>query len=114
MKKAVISYITLFVVAAALVLYPKLFPITGNEMGYAVLSYIVIYPIAALFSGFLAGVCGNLCGILAIIITAVLSYLMPLFVFGSSGREYLLIPVVAAMLGFAVSLSVGGIKKNKE
>ncbi len=105
MKKAVFSYIVMFVTMAALVLWPKIFPITGDELGYAVIAYIVVFPLVSLAASFLSGLSGVLYGLMCTFLAGAGSLAMPLMVFGATGREYMLIPVAASAFGLAVGLA---------
>ena len=113
MKKAIFSYILMFAAMAALVLWPKIFPITGDELGYAVIAYIVVFPLAALIASFLSGLSGVLYGLMCTFLAGVGSIVMPLIVFGATGREYMLIPVVASALGLAAGLAVAHIHERR-
>lgn len=106
MKKAITSYFILAFTAVILVLYPKVFPITGAEMDYCVISYILIFPIVSLICGFLSGWSGIGYGLLSIFLSGAGSVIMPLIVFGATGKEYLLLPVVGSVLGIAASSPV--------
>lgn len=55
MKKISFCCLTTCLTAAILVLWALLFPITGNEMGYCILSYYVIFPLTTFICGLLLG-----------------------------------------------------------
>lgn len=115
MKKAIASYFILAFFAAIIALYPKVFPITGAEMDYCVIGYILIFPLVSIICGFLSGWSGIVYGLLSTFISALGSLIMPLIVFGATGREYMLLPVVGSILGIAASSPVKKIvTRNKE
>lgn len=117
MKKtalAVFSYIMMAVVAAALTVWPHIFSITGAEMDYAVIAWIIVFPLTSLIFTFIAGLRGVLYGLLATFLAAAGSLVMPLVVFGATGREYMLVPVVASVLGLAASLAIARMLGRKE
>ena len=106
MKKAIFSYIAMFLVAAALVIWPKIFPITGDELGYAVIAWIIVFPLASLIFTFISGLSGVLYGLMCTFLSGAGSLVMPLIVFEATGRQYMLIPVTGSILGLAAALAI--------
>lgn len=113
MKKVITSYVLLAVVACALVLWPKIFPITGDEMGYGIIAYVIVFPIASLILGFISGLGGMGYGLLCVFLSGLFSVVMPLIVFGSTDKQYMLLPVGAALVGLACSLGIEKLRDSK-
>ena len=113
MKKVIFSYIAIFLVVLALIIWPKIFSITGAEMDYAVMAWIVIFPLASLFFTFLPAFEGVGYGLLSLFLCGAGSLIMPLIVFGATGREYMLLPVIASVLGMAAGMSVSRIFRRR-
>ncbi len=114
MKRSILSYAVTALAAAVLALWPKVFPITGNEMGYAVISYIIIFPLISLICGVLAGTDGAGYGLLGTFLTAAGSLIMPYVVFGATGREYLLLPVVGSVMGILIGCEIKKILSRRK
>lgn len=113
MKKIILSYIAIFLVVLGLIIWPKIFSITGEEMDYAVKAWIVIFPLASLIFTFLPAFEGVGYGLLSLFLCGAGSLIMPLIVFGATGREYMLLPVIASVLGMAAGMSVSRIFRHR-
>lgn len=96
------AVILIFCAGAAL--WPVISPVTGNEMGYCVLLYYVVFPLLAFAGGITAGGAalprGLFLGALCTALTAVLGMLMPLPVFGRPWPEVAAIGAALAAAGF--------------
>lgn len=114
MKKSIFSYAVTVILTAALALWPKVFPITGNEMSYAVISYIIIFPSISLICGVLAGTDGVGYGLIGTFLTAAGSLIMPYVAFGATDREYLLLPVVGSVFGILIGCEIKRILARKK
>ncbi len=104
MGKVIWGHLLLALGAAAVAYWPKVFSITGNEMGYCVIAYCLIFPLIALVCSFLSGLRGVLFGLSCAFFTVIFAVLIPYPVFGGFWRENVLLPGVGAMLGVALSI----------
>lgn len=76
MKKSLICYLIIFLIAAAIAVYPLLFSIAGNEMGYCLLFYFIVFPLAAFVVGLIIGGAGAAYNAVYIILTWLLGSIM--------------------------------------
>ncbi len=103
-KTTLIWAAVILVFCAGAALWPVISPVTGNEMGYCVLLYYIVFPLLAFSGGIIAGGAalprGLFLGAGCVALTAVLGMLMPLPVFGSVWPEVAAIGAALAAVGF--------------
>ena len=114
MGKVIWGHIIIVVSAFVIAYWPKFFPITGNELGYCMLTYCLIFPIIALLCCFLCGLRGVLYGLLCAFITGLAALLIPYPVFGGLWRETILLPCVGSVIGVALSTLPKRHKKDND
>lgn len=104
MKKTALCYMVPGLVAAVIAAWPAVSPITGNEMGYCLLNYYLIFPIAALICGVvLSALLGRTRTVfrwLYPVFTGALELLMPLPVFHTAS---------ALTVGFGLAAGAVGV-----
>ena len=113
MAKVIWGHILMVVGALVIAFWPKFFPITGDELGFCVIAYCLVFPIIALISCFICGLKGVLYGLMCAFFTAFAAALLPYPYFGSPWRESVLLPEVGADLGVALSTVVDRFRKKK-
>lgn len=113
MAKVIWGHILMVLGAVVIAYWPKVFTITGDEMGFCVIAYCVIFPIITFAACFLCGLRGVLYGLMCAFFTAFAAALLPYPYFGSPWRETILLPEVGAILGVALSTLADRFRKKK-
>ena len=114
MGKVIWGHIIMAVGAFIIAYWPKVFPVTGNEMGYCILAYCLIFPLITLVSCFLCSLRGILYGLTCTFFSAIAALLIPYPVFGGLWRENVLLPTVGAIIGVALSTVAERVIKHKQ
>ncbi|WP_100065293.1 hypothetical protein [Miniphocaeibacter massiliensis] len=110
--KILLIYFILLIVVSLIV--GKLF-ITGNEMGYSVIFFYIIFPISAFVTNFLSSLYGGLMKYLFTILYGVLGVAMPIIVFVGSGYNSisLYFGLIPAIPGFMIGTFIKMLKFKK-
>ncbi len=106
MGKVIWGHLLLTLGAAAVAYWPKFFSITGNEMGYCVMAYCLIFPLLALICCFMCGLRGVFFGLSCAFFTIIFAVIIPYPVFGGFWKENILLPGVGAVMGVAISCAI--------
>lgn len=103
-KSLVIGCILIILVTLGIVLWPIFFSITGQEMGYSLLNFYLIFPLATLACGFYIGQSRTALKWLYLPLAAALGAAMPWLVFGTTGLLTILFGSIAAFSGICLGL----------
>lgn len=109
--KLTICYGITLIVTAVMVLWAMIFPITGNEMGYCILNYYIIFPLVTLISGFIIGTDKSRYKWCYLPFVWMLGLLMPIPVFHNIQFSAAFTGMVPALLGLLTGMLVR--KKDK-
>ena len=104
-----------FIVLIVISILAGKFFIEGNEMGYGLLFFYIIYPVSAFVTNFLSSLYGGLMKYLFTILYGVLGIVMPMIVFPGSGYDSLSLyfGLIPAIPGFMLGTFVKMLKFKK-
>lgn len=97
-----ISFVIIFIITTIISLIPKYVSIAGNEMGYSLICYYMIFPATGLFLGILSGMTKNNIKFLFPCCVYSLEMLSFYCVFGTYALIPLTIVVIASLIGVII------------